>query len=200
MRPTQSPWPTSSWASPPSSAASTGRWTVGPELCRGSLRSRRDRPWAGWKDPSQGLSTTLVPLWGRVTTWLCIFTQQLLQPLCWLSQAAVLSFSLRRQGRDLVGFKTERIPTAQAFLDPEIEWGGSITCGWEMGRASTDTRAGSNLAFFSSRQYHYACWLVLTGFVLDLADGAVARQLNACSALGESPPPIPLRAFPFNSL
>ncbi|XP_026549984.1 transmembrane protein 269-like, partial [Notechis scutatus] len=34
------------------------------------------------------------------------------------------------------------------------------------------------------RQYHYACWLVLTGFVLDLADGAVARQLNACSALG----------------
>ncbi|KAM3824109.1 transmembrane protein 269 [Vipera latastei] len=33
-------------------------------------------------------------------------------------------------------------------------------------------------------QYHYACWLVLTGFVLDLADGAVARQLNACSALG----------------
>ncbi|KAK9391962.1 CDP-diacylglycerol-serine O-phosphatidyltransferase [Crotalus adamanteus] len=32
--------------------------------------------------------------------------------------------------------------------------------------------------------YHYACWLVLTGFVLDLADGAVARQLNACSALG----------------
>ncbi|XP_026578420.1 transmembrane protein 269 isoform X2 [Pseudonaja textilis] len=33
-------------------------------------------------------------------------------------------------------------------------------------------------------QYHYAGWLVLTGFVLDLADGAVARQLNACSALG----------------
>lgn len=33
-------------------------------------------------------------------------------------------------------------------------------------------------------QYHYACWLVLTGFLLDLADGAVARQLNACSALG----------------
>uniref|UniRef100_A0A8D0DZU8 cardiolipin synthase (CMP-forming) n=1 Tax=Salvator merianae TaxID=96440 RepID=A0A8D0DZU8_SALMN len=33
-------------------------------------------------------------------------------------------------------------------------------------------------------QYHYACWLILTGFLLDLADGAVARQLNACSALG----------------
>ncbi|CAI5783044.1 269 isoform X1 [Podarcis lilfordi] len=33
-------------------------------------------------------------------------------------------------------------------------------------------------------QYNYACWLVLIGFLLDLADGAVARQLNACSALG----------------
>ncbi|XP_066547061.1 transmembrane protein 269 [Amia ocellicauda] len=33
--------------------------------------------------------------------------------------------------------------------------------------------------------YHYsACWLVLIGYLLDLADGAVARQLNACSALG----------------
>nr|XP_020637755.1 transmembrane protein 269 [Pogona vitticeps] len=32
--------------------------------------------------------------------------------------------------------------------------------------------------------YHYACWLVLSGFLLDLADGAVARHLNACSALG----------------
>ncbi|XP_053307902.1 transmembrane protein 269 isoform X2 [Spea bombifrons] len=29
-----------------------------------------------------------------------------------------------------------------------------------------------------------ACWLLLIGFMLDLADGAVARQLNACSALG----------------
>lgn len=38
-----------------------------------------------------------------------------------------------------------------------------------------------------SRQSHCACWLVLAGFLLDLADGAVARQLNACSALGESP-------------
>ncbi|MEE6482454.1 hypothetical protein FKM82_013245 [Ascaphus truei] len=33
--------------------------------------------------------------------------------------------------------------------------------------------------------YHqWACWLLLIGFMLDLADGAVARQLNACSALG----------------
>ncbi|KAK3547532.1 hypothetical protein QTP86_021516, partial [Hemibagrus guttatus] len=33
--------------------------------------------------------------------------------------------------------------------------------------------------------HHYAaCWLVLIGYLLDLADGAVARQLNACSALG----------------
>ncbi|XP_069803025.1 transmembrane protein 269 isoform X1 [Dendropsophus ebraccatus] len=29
-----------------------------------------------------------------------------------------------------------------------------------------------------------AAWLLLVGFMLDLADGAVARQLNACSALG----------------
>ncbi|XP_062871283.1 transmembrane protein 269 isoform X1 [Trichomycterus rosablanca] len=33
--------------------------------------------------------------------------------------------------------------------------------------------------------HHYAaCWLVLIGYLLDFADGAVARQLNACSALG----------------
>lgn len=33
--------------------------------------------------------------------------------------------------------------------------------------------------------HHYAaCWLLLVGYLLDLADGAVARQLNACSALG----------------
>ncbi|OCT56953.1 hypothetical protein XELAEV_18004193mg [Xenopus laevis] len=31
---------------------------------------------------------------------------------------------------------------------------------------------------------HEACWLLLVSFMLDLADGAVARQLNACSALG----------------
>ncbi|XP_071623355.1 transmembrane protein 269 isoform X3 [Heliangelus exortis] len=35
-----------------------------------------------------------------------------------------------------------------------------------------------------NRQYHYSCWLLLLGFLLDLADGAVARQLDACSALG----------------
>ncbi|KAJ7428376.1 transmembrane protein 269 [Pitangus sulphuratus] len=34
------------------------------------------------------------------------------------------------------------------------------------------------------RQYQLSCWLLLLGFLLDLADGAVARQLNACSALG----------------
>ncbi|KAM6976408.1 transmembrane protein 269 [Aplochiton taeniatus] len=33
--------------------------------------------------------------------------------------------------------------------------------------------------------HHYAaCWLVLIGYLLDLADGAVARRLDACSALG----------------
>ncbi|NXX77896.1 TM269 protein, partial [Urocolius indicus] len=35
-----------------------------------------------------------------------------------------------------------------------------------------------------NRQYHHSCWLLLVGFLLDLADGAVARRLNACSALG----------------
>ncbi|XP_069096147.1 transmembrane protein 269 isoform X1 [Pleurodeles waltl] len=29
-----------------------------------------------------------------------------------------------------------------------------------------------------------ACWLLLVGNILDLADGAVARRLNTCSALG----------------
>ncbi|XP_053136720.1 transmembrane protein 269 isoform X2 [Hemicordylus capensis] len=33
-------------------------------------------------------------------------------------------------------------------------------------------------------QSHYACLLILIGFLLDLADGAVARQLKACSDLG----------------
>lgn len=32
--------------------------------------------------------------------------------------------------------------------------------------------------------HHVACWLVLIGYLLDLADGAVARRLDACSALG----------------
>ncbi|XP_049611175.1 transmembrane protein 269 isoform X2 [Syngnathus scovelli] len=33
-------------------------------------------------------------------------------------------------------------------------------------------------------QHHAACWLILIGYLLDLADGAVARRLGACSALG----------------
>ncbi|XP_077453868.1 transmembrane protein 269 isoform X1 [Stigmatopora argus] len=32
--------------------------------------------------------------------------------------------------------------------------------------------------------HHPACWLLLIGYLLDLADGAVARRLDACSALG----------------
>ncbi|XP_068452925.1 transmembrane protein 269-like isoform X2 [Clinocottus analis] len=32
--------------------------------------------------------------------------------------------------------------------------------------------------------HHAACWLVLIGYLLDLADGAVARQLGACSVSG----------------
>ncbi|NXY85531.1 TM269 protein, partial [Alcedo cyanopectus] len=35
-----------------------------------------------------------------------------------------------------------------------------------------------------NRQYSQSCWLLLVGFLLDLADGAVARRLDACSALG----------------
>ncbi|KAM9521369.1 transmembrane protein 269 isoform 4-T4 [Guaruba guarouba] len=35
-----------------------------------------------------------------------------------------------------------------------------------------------------NRQHPHSCWLLLVGFLLDLADGAVARRLNACSALG----------------
>uniref|UniRef100_A0A8C4SC56 cardiolipin synthase (CMP-forming) n=1 Tax=Erpetoichthys calabaricus TaxID=27687 RepID=A0A8C4SC56_ERPCA len=32
--------------------------------------------------------------------------------------------------------------------------------------------------------HYFASWLLLIGYLLDLADGAVARQLNACSSLG----------------
>lgn len=32
--------------------------------------------------------------------------------------------------------------------------------------------------------HHQACWLLLIAYLLDLADGAVARRLNACSPLG----------------
>ncbi|XP_043531454.1 transmembrane protein 269 isoform X2 [Chiloscyllium plagiosum] len=35
-----------------------------------------------------------------------------------------------------------------------------------------------------NEHHHCACWLLFFGFLLDLADGAVARQLNACSVLG----------------
>ncbi|KAJ8372067.1 hypothetical protein AAFF_G00294810 [Aldrovandia affinis] len=41
----------------------------------------------------------------------------------------------------------------------------------------------SILCSLNGHQYA-ACWLVLIGYLLDLADGAVARQLGACSALG----------------
>ncbi|XP_061074707.1 transmembrane protein 269 [Conger conger] len=41
----------------------------------------------------------------------------------------------------------------------------------------------SILCSLNGHQYA-ACWLVLIGYLLDLADGAVARQLDACSAVG----------------
>ncbi|XP_023690889.1 transmembrane protein 269 isoform X1 [Paramormyrops kingsleyae] len=41
----------------------------------------------------------------------------------------------------------------------------------------------SILCSLNGHQYA-ACWLVLIGYLLDLADGAVARRLDACSALG----------------
>ncbi|XP_059807665.1 transmembrane protein 269 isoform X1 [Hypanus sabinus] len=42
----------------------------------------------------------------------------------------------------------------------------------------------SSILCILNGQHFYACWFLLFGFLLDLADGAVARQLNACSALG----------------
>ena len=45
--------------------------------------------------------------------------------------------------------------------------------------------AATGNTVFPLRHHHAACWLVLIGYLLDLADGAVARQLNACSALGK---------------
>uniref|UniRef100_A0A8C3FJ97 Transmembrane protein 269 n=1 Tax=Chrysemys picta bellii TaxID=8478 RepID=A0A8C3FJ97_CHRPI len=50
--------------------------------------------------------------------------------------------------------------------------------------AAAGARATSECGAPRPWQYHCACWLLLIGFLLDLADGAVARQLNACSALG----------------
>ncbi|XP_046895708.1 transmembrane protein 269 isoform X1 [Hypomesus transpacificus] len=44
---------------------------------------------------------------------------------------------------------------------------------------------GMSSILCSLNGHHYAaCWLVLIGYLLDLADGAVARRLDACSALG----------------
>lgn len=49
------------------------------------------------------------------------------------------------------------------------------------------------LSILLLHRHHYAaCWLVLIGYLLDLADGAVARQLNACSALGKWTVPLGL--------
>ncbi|NWX47262.1 TM269 protein, partial [Steatornis caripensis] len=53
------------------------------------------------------------------------------------------------------------------------------------GHAARGARgAAAHRGFAVPRHHHHACWLLLLGFLLDLADGAVARQLNACSALG----------------
>ncbi|XP_028921269.1 transmembrane protein 269 [Ornithorhynchus anatinus] len=42
----------------------------------------------------------------------------------------------------------------------------------------------SSIFFSFNGKCQGACWLLLLGFLLDLADGAVARQLNTCSTLG----------------
>ncbi|XP_027563784.1 transmembrane protein 269, partial [Neopelma chrysocephalum] len=47
-----------------------------------------------------------------------------------------------------------------------------------------ELQSGVPPVFPLPRQYQLSCWLLLLGFLLDLADGAVARQLDACSALG----------------
>ncbi|NXW90509.1 TM269 protein, partial [Alopecoenas beccarii] len=52
------------------------------------------------------------------------------------------------------------------------------------GKGAAGLRRGFHAGSALPRQYQYSCWLLLVGFLLDLADGAVARRLDACSALG----------------
>ncbi|XP_067873106.1 transmembrane protein 269 [Heterodontus francisci] len=60
----------------------------------------------------------------------------------------------------------------------------SILCSLNGSFKGDGVAVGGGHGVLSDEHHYYACWFLLFGFLLDLADGAVARQLNACSALG----------------
>uniref|UniRef100_A0A8C4UUL3 cardiolipin synthase (CMP-forming) n=2 Tax=Falco TaxID=8952 RepID=A0A8C4UUL3_FALTI len=78
--------------------------------------------------------------------------------------------------------------TKKLFLSERAGWGQTlefIRKNAANGLSVANLVAGLSSVLCSlNRQYHHSCWLLLVGFLLDLADGAVARQLDACSALG----------------
>ncbi|XP_061235537.1 transmembrane protein 269 isoform X1 [Neopsephotus bourkii] len=80
--------------------------------------------------------------------------------------------------------------TKKLFLSERKGWGRSRALEFIRRNAANGLSVANLVAGLSSilcslnRQHHHSCWLLLVGFLLDLADGAVARRLNACSALG----------------
>ncbi|NXC78358.1 TM269 protein, partial [Anhinga anhinga] len=78
--------------------------------------------------------------------------------------------------------------TKKLFLSERAGWGRTlefIRKNAANGLSVANLVAGLSSVLCSlNRQYQHSCWLLLVGFLLDLADGAVARQLDACSALG----------------
>ncbi|XP_071623356.1 transmembrane protein 269 isoform X4 [Heliangelus exortis] len=83
----------------------------------------------------------------------------------------------------------EIVPEGETRLGPDPGIHQEKCCQWALcgqpgGRAVLCPLQPQQAGFALPRQYHYSCWLLLLGFLLDLADGAVARQLDACSALG----------------
>ncbi|NWT18638.1 TM269 protein, partial [Vireo altiloquus] len=78
--------------------------------------------------------------------------------------------------------------TKKLVLSEQAGWGRALE--FLRKNAANGLSVANLLAGLSSilcsvnRQYQHSCWLLLLGFLLDLADGAVARQLDACSALG----------------
>uniref|UniRef100_A0A8C6JAC7 cardiolipin synthase (CMP-forming) n=1 Tax=Melopsittacus undulatus TaxID=13146 RepID=A0A8C6JAC7_MELUD len=82
--------------------------------------------------------------------------------------------------------------TKKLFLSERTGQGRSLALEFIRRNAANGLSVANLVAGLSSilcslnRQHHHSSWLLLVGFLLDLADGAVARRLNACSALGES--------------
>ncbi|KAM6296232.1 transmembrane protein 269 [Aegotheles albertisi] len=78
--------------------------------------------------------------------------------------------------------------TKKLFLRERTGWGRTlefIRKNAANGLSVANLVAGlSSILCSINGQHHHSCWLLLVGFLLDLADGAVARQLDACSALG----------------